>query len=371
MLSLYVHIPFCLRKCNYCNFVITVDRSETMRHRFFTALELEVRAAQEKYGRLCFDTVYFGGGTPSALSAEETVRLFALLKQYFDFKLGAEITWEVNPGDVDPKKIGVYRGVGINRISLGIQSFQEASLKDMARPHGVAEIHETMRTLSLQGFPNISVDLILRLPGEGLETMRQNIQTALALEPAQFTLYDLEVNAGTVYGARSARGELPLISEAEHEKVAEFAEQILEAAGYGQYALGVFAKPGFEARHNLNYWNNGEYLALGPGAYGYMRGIRYQHAPDVRRWMKKWETGDFEPDSADVLSEMDQEKENLLTGLRLREGVSMKICERYLETLGPRINELIGEGLLETHSGRLILTKRGRFLFESVAAELV
>nr|MBP9866271.1 hypothetical protein [Candidatus Omnitrophota bacterium] len=115
----------------------------------------------------------------------------------------------------------------------------------------------------------------------------------------------------------------------------------------------------------------GEYLALGPGAYGYMRGIRYQHAPDVRRWMKKWETGDFEPDSADVLSEMDQEKENLLTGLRLREGVSMKICERYLETLGPRINELIGEGLLETHSGRLILTKRGRFLFESVAAELV
>jgi oxygen-independent coproporphyrinogen-3 oxidase len=206
MLSLYVHIPFCLRKCNYCNFVITVDRSETMRHRFFSALELEIRAAQQKYGRLCFDTVYFGGGTPSALSAEETVQLFALLKQFFDFKPGAEITWEVNPGDVDQEKIGVYRGVGINRISLGIQSFQEASLKDMARPHGSAEVYETMRLLRAHEFQNISVDLILRLPGESLDIMRQNIQAALALEPAQFTLYDLEVNAGTVYGARAERG---------------------------------------------------------------------------------------------------------------------------------------------------------------------
>jgi len=371
MLSLYVHIPFCLRKCSYCNFVITVDRSETMRHRFFTALELEVRAAQEKYGRLCFDTVYFGGGTPSALSAEETVRLFALLKQFFDFKPGAEITWEVNPGDVDLEKIQAYRRLGINRVSLGIQSFQEASLKDMARPHGSAEVYETMRLLRAHEFQNISVDLILRLPGESLDIMRQNIQAALALEPAQFTLYDLEVNVGTVYGVRAERGDLTLISETEHEKIAEFAEQTLEAAGYGQYSLGVFARPGFESRHNLNYWHNGDYLALGPGAYGYMRGVRYQDAPDVRRWMNKWETGARQPDAADVLSAMDQEKENLLTGLRLREGVQMKICERYLETLGPRINELIGEGLLETNCGRLILTKRGRFLFESVSAELV
>jgi oxygen-independent coproporphyrinogen-3 oxidase len=201
--------------------------------------------------------------------------------------------------------------------------------------------------------------------------MRQNIQAALALEPAQFTLYDLEVNAGTVYGARAERGDLSLISEAEHEKIAEFAEQTLETAGYGQYSLGVFARPGFESRHNLNYWHNGDYLALGPGAYGYMQGVRYQDAPDVRRWMKKWETGVRQPDAADVLSAMDQEKENLLTGLRLREGVQMKICERYLETMGSRINVLIGEGLLETNSGRLILTKRGRFLFESVSAELV
>ena len=241
----------------------------------------------------------------------------------------------------------------------------------MARPHGVAEVYETMKSLRAFGFQNISVDLILRLPGESPEMMRENIQTALALEPAQFTLYDLEVNAGTVYGARAERGELTLISEVEHEKTAEFAEETLEAAGYIQYSLGVFAKPGFEARHNLNYWHNGEYLALGPGAYGYMRGVRYQHAPDVRRWMKKWETGDLKPDSNDILFEMDQEKENLLTGLRLREGVAMKICERYLETIGSRIHALIGNGLLETRAGQLILTKRGRFLFESVSAELV
>lgn len=330
-----------------------------------------MREAQERYGRLCFDTVYFGGGTPSSLTADETVKLFTLLKQYFDFRPGAEITWEVNPGDVDASKIGVYRGAGINRISLGIQSFQESSLKDMARPHGVAEVHDTMRMLRAEGFQNISVDLILRLPGETLEIVRKNIEGALALDPAQFTLYDLEVNAGTVYGTKAARGELVLISEAEHEEIAEVAEQVLEASGYGQYSLGVFAKPGFEARHNLNYWHNGEYLALGPGAYGYMRGVRYQFAPDVRRWMKKWELRDHQPDIADTLSAMEQEKENLLTGLRLREGVSMQICERYLETLGPKINVLIGEGLLEIRQGQLMLTKRGRFLFESVSAELV
>ena len=342
-----------------------------MRHRFFSAIEREAAAAYEKYGRLQFDTVYFGGGTPSALSADETRELFEILKKFFGFKLGAETTWEINPGDVDAEKIKVYRNLGINRVSLGVQSFQETSLKDMARPHSTAEIHETFRALKEESFDNISIDLILRLPGETLETTRLNLQAALALKPAQFSLYDLQIHAATVYGQRAARGELAQASEEEHEHIAELCETVLEEAGYTQYALGAFAKPGFESRHNLNYWHNGDYLALGPGAFGYMQGVRYQHAPDVRRWMKKWETGDGVPDMADTLSAMEKEKETLLTGLRLREGVLMQRCERYLETISERIQAMIQQEFLESSCGRLRLTRRGRFMFESVSAELV
>ncbi len=366
--GLYVHVPFCLKKCHYCNFVITTDRSNDMRQQFFAALEREINYSRGRYGRLKFETLYFGGGTPSALTAAETLKVFELLRNAFDFANGAEVTWEVNPGDVDAEKIAVYRAAGVTRISLGIQSFQEASLRDMGRPHGLAEIRQTMQALRSEGFKNISVDLILRLPGETLEHVRHNLESALALEPAQFSLYDLEVHAATVYGARAARGELKQISESEHEAVTEFAEQRLEKAGYIQYALGAFARPGFESRHNLNYWHNGAYLGLGPGAFGYMEGVRYQHAPDVQRWIGKCLRADWKPETEDVLTPAQKELETLLTGLRLKEGISPG---DFSEDTKEKIRPLVERKLLAQESGRIALTQRGRFLAESVFAALV
>lgn len=370
-LGLYVHIPFCLKKCHYCNFVITTDRSPEMRTRFFDALEREVDDSVRRYGRLRFETLYFGGGTPSALSVDETRRVFALLRSRFDFAEKAEITWEVNPGDVDAEKIAAYREAGITRISLGIQSFEETSLQDMGRPHGRAEIEKTFSELKSSGFENISVDFILRLPGETLQHVKKNLDAAIQMNPAQFSLYDLEVHAATVYGQRAARGELVQISEEDHEEEAGMAEAMLEAAGYEQYALGAFARPGYEARHNLNYWHNGSYLGLGPGAFGYMEGVRYQRAPDVRRWIEKCLASDFEPDTADHLSPEQIELETLLTGLRLREGIELKKLSRISEQTREKWGLLVTEKLLVLEDGRLRFTPRGRFLAESVFAALV
>ncbi|HLD49928.1 MAG TPA: coproporphyrinogen-III oxidase family protein, partial [bacterium] len=202
MRGLYVHIPFCLKKCHYCNFVITTKRTEGFRARFFQALLKEIKQAREKYGRLCFDTLYLGGGTPSALTAEEMGPLIEALRRDFDFMAGHEITCEVNPGDVDRAKLETYRSLGINRISLGVQAFQDPLLKDMGRPHTVADTLETWRLLRDLGFNNISFDLINGLPSQTIEYFEDSLRKTIELEAEQLSLYDLDVHEKTVYGLR-------------------------------------------------------------------------------------------------------------------------------------------------------------------------
>ena len=369
--GLYVHIPFCLRKCHYCRFVITLDRSPAVREKFLSSLEQEITQAARQYGRILFDTLYLGGGTPSALSVQEMERLLGALRSHFDFKDQGELTCEVNPGDAGIEKLRYYRRLGINRISLGVQAFQEHLLQDMGRPHGLQEIEEILAAVRAEGFANVSLDFILRLPGQHLDDWKNSLDLAVRWGPGQFSLYDLEVHADTVYGARQRQGRLNLAEEPEHEQMMAFAETFLEEAGYAQYALSAFARPGFESRHNLIYWNNQEYLGLGPGAFSYLDGVRYQFAPTVARYFEKCGRADWKPDQADRLDAEKKELETLLTGLRLREGVDLSRFPLIRRSTEEKTAPLVQKGFLACEGERLLMTRKGRFVAESIFARLV
>ena len=370
MRGLYVHVPFCLKKCHYCNYVIVADAPRAKREAFFEALEREADDALARHGKLSYDTLYLGGGTPSSLDPAEMRRLFEIVLKRFPVSPGAEITCEVNPGEVDDVKLATYRALGVNRISLGAQSFNDALLRDMNRVHNARDIGTTMRTLLRLGFANISMDLILRLPGQTPEDASESLRRAAGSGAGQVVLYDLNVHDGTVYGARARRGQLPVPDEKAHDAMWDEAEKILSNAGFAHYEISSFAKPGFESRHNLIYWHNGEYLGLGPGAFSYLGGCRYQYASSVDRWLEKIARGDRSRDEEENITGEKLQVETLLTGLRLEAGVELGAFPELLAHLAAEVPPLESAGLVERRQGRLRLTPRGRRVPETVFTQL-
>lgn len=293
------------------------------------------------------------------------------LRRNFDFTAGYEFTCEVNPGDVDRTKLETYRSLGINRISLGVQAFQDSLLEDMGRPHAVADTLATWKLLRELGFDNISFDLINGLPSQTVENFEESLRKTIELEAAQLSLYDLDVHEKTVYGLRRREDRLPLPDEDKRAEMYTRAGELMTAAGYGNYEISTFAKPGFESRHNLGYWHNQEYLGLGPGAFSYMKGLRYQLAPEVNRYLEKGEAGDWAPDSADEITAEKKEIETLLTGLRLQKGISLDQFVLIRPDLEEKLAKIQPQGLITREGSRLRLSRRGRFLAESTFALLV
>ena len=367
--GLYVHIPFCHKHCHYCDFVITTNRSDQNRARFFTAIQKEIRQARKKYGRLTFDTLYFGGGTPSTLSVKEMEELLDWLRDAFDFHSGFEFTCEINPEDAVQEKLSGFRKLGMNRASLGVQSFSENLLSNMGRNHTADDTVRAVKAIKDAGFQSISLDLIIKLPRQTFSDVSGSLDQIIALNPGQVSIYDLDVHDSTVYGSLAKKGKLILPSEDAHMEMASVVESKLSGAGFIQYELTNFARPGFESRHNLIYWHNQDYLGLGPGAFSYLNGIRYQFAPSLSRYFEKSNAGDWTPDTEDFIDEKKKEIETLLTGLRLREGIDLdqfRVIRSSIE------NNLVNmDGLLEKRGTRIAFTSRGRFLAESIFHRLV
>ena len=371
MRGLYVHIPFCLKKCHYCNFTITTRRSEKDKTLFFKALEEEIRHVERQNGPLCFDTVYLGGGTPSALSGSEMKHLVSLFKNYFSWPEDAEFTCEVNPGDVDPAKLEAFRELGINRISVGAQSFNDELLKQMGRVHNSHMIEKTFQDLNALGFKNISLDLIIRVPGQTLEDVESSVQNAVKLGAHQVVLYDLNIHDNTLFGVWHKQGKLIPLQDEMHIQMMKRAEEILvREQGYVQYEISNFAKCGYESRHNLIYWNNQEYLGLGPGAFSYLKGKRSVLSNRVSDYLEKCLTQNWQNEEEDVLSDIEQEMETLLTGLRLKNGVDLRVFPKPKSHLDEEIPRLLENGLLAEEGNRVYLTPRGKYLAETVFSEL-
>jgi oxygen-independent coproporphyrinogen-3 oxidase len=366
-----------------------------------SALKGEMQRAARQYGRLKFDTVYFGGGTPSVLATHEMTELMDRIRADFEVAKDAEITCEWNPGDGPPdeagrasscfsggddEKLSAFKTLGVNRISLGAQSFRDALLTRLGRRHTVHDTILTIERIRRAGIGNISVDLMLRIPGQTPEDFQVSLDRAVELGASQVSLYDLEVHDGTVFGREREENKLELPGEEEHAAMYRDAIDTLTRASYEHYEISNFAKPGFASRHNLIYWHNQEYLGIGPGAFSYLNGIRYQFASDADRtrasgscrgsadalvigaenYLRKCEAGDTKNDVQDELSEEEKETESFVTGLRLREGVRPEEFSRIYPGVKDRVEELAGEELLEWADGRVRLTDRGKFLSEEV-----
>jgi oxygen-independent coproporphyrinogen-3 oxidase len=358
---LYVHVPFCAKVCPYCAFY--VHRGGVAQQReFVAALQTEWRRARNEFP-LAPETVYFGGGTPSVLSAD----LFTELAQELSHAPPPdEFTLEVNPATVTPEKATAWRAAGVNRISLGAQSFDPKMLKLLGRQHAPQEIAETCALLRDHGFSNINLDLMFALPGQTEAAWDATLEAALACEPNHVSAYALTYEEDTPFFEKLRRGEWRQ-DEAREIAMFERTRKVLGGAGLIDYEISNFARPGFESRHNLAYWRGADYLGLGPSACSTIGARRWKNLPDTRAYAQHLARG--EPVRVDLenLDPATRAKERIMFGLRMREGVALEA----FNGAASRLKELAADGLAFEDQGRVRLTPRGQLVADSVAGMFV
>jgi oxygen-independent coproporphyrinogen-3 oxidase len=367
-LGLYLHIPFCASRCRYCDFVTWAGKDRLI-PAYLKALVREIEGFRGK--GLVAKTIFFGGGTPSLLKAEEIGGFLQAIEGSFRVLPGAEITLEANPADGGLDYFKALVGLGVNRLSLGAQSFDDRELRLLGRRHRAEEIARTFAQAREAGLGNISLDLIYGLPGQGLGAFRHSLESALGLGPEHLSLYALSLEEATPLEKAVSRGELPAPDPDQQADMYLLAEALLDEAGYRHYELSNWARPGRECRHNLIYWEGGPYLGLGVGAHSYSRGVRSAQVSSIEDYLQKVEAGESPiAESEEIGPEMER-AEAMFLGLRLVQGIEGRAFARRFgwpprSFFGPQIEELVGLGLLEERDGRLRLAPRGRLLANQV-----
>jgi oxygen-independent coproporphyrinogen-3 oxidase len=356
---LYVHVPFCAKICPYCAFYVHRGGIEAQR-RFVEALRTEWRRAREEFP-LAPETIYFGGGTPSILSAE----LFGELAREIPSP-PPEFTLEVNPATVTAEKAAAWRAAGVNRISLGAQSFDPALLELLGRQHAPDDIAQTCALLREHGFANINIDLMFALPGQDEALWAATVRAALACAPTHISAYALTYEEDTPFFERLKRGEW---RQDEEREIAMFEQtrDWLGAAGFVDYEISNFARPGFESRHNLAYWRGADYLGLGPSACSTIGTQRWRNLPDTAAYAERIARGESARVEREEIDAATRARERIMFGLRMREGVAR---EEFVAA-EPKLRELENNGLTREEDGRVRLTRRGQLVADSVAAMFV
>lgn len=368
--SAYVHIPFCTQICYYCDFSKVFIKNQPVDSYLEHLLE-EFRS----YDIQKLRTLYIGGGTPTALSAPQLEVLLNGLTKNLDLSVLEELTIEANPGDLDADKIAVLKNSAVNRVSLGVQTFDDKMLKKIGRSHLEKDIYENIDRLKLAGFDNISIDLIYALPGQTMGQVKENVAKAIGLDIPHMSLYSLILENHTVFMNRMRRGKLPLPKEELEAEMFEYIIAELERAGFEHYEISNFSKPSFESRHNLMYWDNAEYYGIGAGASGYVNGVRYKNHGPIRHYLSAVEEGNARI-TEEHLSQKEQMEEEMFLGLRKKSGVSMARFEekfgRSFEGLyGEIVRDLVQQGLMQIEGDRVRMTKRGLFLGDTVAERFI
>ena len=368
--SAYVHIPFCTQICYYCDFSKVFIKNQPVDSYLEHLLE-EFRS----YNIQELRTLYIGGGTPTALSAPQLEVLLKGLTKNLDLSVLEELTIEANPGDLDADKIAVLKNSSVNRVSLGVQTFDDKMLKKIGRSHLEKDIYENIDRLKLAGFDNISIDLIYALPGQTMEQVKENVAKAIGLDIPHMSLYSLILENHTVFMNRMRRGKLPLPKEELEAEMFEYIIAELERAGFEHYEISNFSKSGFESRHNLMYWDNAEYYGIGAGASGYVNGVRYKNHGPIRHYLSAVEEGNARI-TEEHLSQKEQMEEEMFLGLRKKSGVSMarfeeKFGRSFDGLYGEIVRDLVQQGLMQIEGDRVRMTKRGLFLGDTVAERFI
>ena len=368
--SAYVHIPFCTQICYYCDFSKVFIKNQPV-DSYLEHLLQEFHS----YDIQKLRTLYIGGGTPTALSAPQLEVLLDGLSKNLDLSVLEELTIEANPGDLDEDKIAVLKNSAVNRVSLGVQTFDDKMLKKIGRSHLEKDIYENIDRLKLAGFDNISIDLIYALPGQTMDQVKDNVAKAITLDIPHMSLYSLILENHTVFMNRMRRGKLPLPKEEVEAEMFEYIIAELERAGFEHYEISNFSKSGFESRHNLMYWDNAEYYGIGAGASGYINGVRYKNHGPIRHYLKAVEEGNARINE-EYLSQREQMEEEMFLGLRKKSGVSMKRFEEKFGTsfdnlYGQVVRDLCHQGLLQVEGQQIRMTKKGLFLGDTVAERFI
>ncbi len=368
--SCYVHIPFCTQICYYCDFSKVFIQNQPV-DAYIDALIEEFR--RENITKL--KTLYIGGGTPTALSAGQLERLLDALCRDLDASYLQELTVEANPGDLTSDKIAVLQDSLVNRVSLGVQTFNNKHLRQIGRSHNEAQIYTTIDGLKTAGFENISIDLIYALPGQTMADVKTNVAKALALEIPHMSLYSLILEHHTVFMNRMRRGKLNLPSEDHEAEMFTYIIEALERAGFDHYEISNFSKPGFQSQHNLMYWDNVPYYGFGAGASGYLNGVRYRNRVPIQHYLKAVAAGNAHL-TEEVLTPNEMMEEELFLGLRKKVGISKrqfasKFGLSFDERYGLIVDKLCQEGLLQVEGDRVRMTKRGLFLGDTVAERFI
>ena len=368
--SAYVHIPFCTQICYYCDFSKVFIKNQPVDSYLEHLLE-----EFQSYDIQKLSTLYIGGGTPTALSAPQLEVLLKGLTKNLDLSALEELTIEANPGDLDADKIAVLKNSAVNRVSLGVQTFDDKMLKKIGRSHLEKDIYENIDRLKLAGFDNISIDLIYALPGQTMEQVKENVAKAIGLDIPHMSLYSLILENHTVFMNRMRRGKLPLPKEELEAEMFEYIISELERAGFEHYEISNFSKPDFESRHNLMYWDNAEYYGIGAGASGYVNGVRYKNLGPIRHYLSAVEEGNARI-TEEHLSQKEQMEEEMFLGLRKKSGVSMarfeeKFGRSFDGLYGEIVEDLVQQGLMQIEGDRVRMTKRGLFLGDTVAERFI
>jgi oxygen-independent coproporphyrinogen III oxidase len=379
MASLYLHIPYCEKKCVYCDFY-SIENMNSM-DLFLISLEKEIAMAAGQYEhRETFETIFFGGGTPSLLPPSTLERILNALHKHYKIDSGVEVTVETNPGTVDVEKLRGYRSLGVNRLSIGIQSFHPDELKFLSRIHTAEEATACVENAYLAGFDNVSVDLIFSLPNQTLDRWKENLRQAIVLQPKHISAYSLIVEEHTPLFSMVQNGTVKPLPEEKDTAMYETTLATMAENGFSQYEVSNFAKLGFESRHNKNYWNHSNYLGFGPSAHSFWKdhatgGRRWWNARSIAHYCDAIGKGSFPVVGSETVDRETMFSEAVFLGLRTGELSVTTLQQLYgvdmLSARGEKLKLFSDEELLHIKDRRIMLTRKGFMVCDSIAESLL
>ena len=373
MAGIYLHIPFCRKRCHYCDFFKSTDLSQKARLLEGLRKELESRASELASEEI--NTIYIGGGTPSVLLIDELKDILQTISQNYQVALDAEITMEANPDDLSQAILSALREVGFNRLSMGVQSFSESDLKLMNRRHGVMQAVQSVKWAKTAGFANISIDLIYGLPNQTLEEWERNVRIAVELDVQHISAYNLTYHEGTVFYDRLKKGILKELPDELSLQQFELLIRILKDAGFEHYEISNFCKPGFYSQHNSSYWKSKKYLGIGPSAHSFDLVTRRWNVSSVSGYLDGVENNKPYSES-EILTEQDRFNDYIITGLRTIWGISEELIQtefsdRYLALFQKIRDKYLSSGHVIETSGKTCLSPDGLFISDQIMADFM
>lgn len=371
-MHLYLHIPFCRKACHYCDFHFSTNLSQ--KELLVKAMVAELELQKDYLADKQLSTIYFGGGTPSLLSERELDALMNAIDARFSISGSAEITLEANPDDLSPATLSNLRRAGVNRLSIGIQTFDDEMLRYLNRTHTGAEAMEAIKRAQDSGIGNISLDLIYALPGPGHERLKSDLDKIISLDVSHLSAYCLTIEPGTAFGRWVQSLKMPPVDEDFSAAQFEITTGELSAAGYEQYEISNFARNGHYSRHNTAYWQRKPYLGIGPGAHSYNGQSRQFNVSNNNKYLKDLASG-LLPATIEILTPDDKVNEYLLTGLRTRWGCSLDMLDRlsegaFREVHRSTVKEMVARGWLQMTENTLLLTPSGKLFADRIASDL-